>query len=198
MLSKQDGPGAIRVVLIATFRLLPEHPVCSTFFFFQVFIAEFLLTLLFTMGLWLIVWHIATTPSWNAILANTRQYHFRKTDAEQTGWSRSNSSRPDCYLRTAPGASGLLNIVFFNGLIAMFVVWLVFTTVVFPCLTTSSLTIVKSNASKTNSNTTFEENNVEQTGWSRSNPGRPDCYLLIASGASSLLNIAFVVPRLYC
>ena len=30
MLRKQDGPGAIWVALIATFRLLPEHPVCST------------------------------------------------------------------------------------------------------------------------------------------------------------------------
>ena len=31
MLSKQDGPGAIGVVLIVTFRSLPEHQVCSTF-----------------------------------------------------------------------------------------------------------------------------------------------------------------------
>ena len=34
MLRKQDGPGAIRMVLIATFRLLPEHLVCSTLFLF--------------------------------------------------------------------------------------------------------------------------------------------------------------------
>ena len=32
MLSKQDGPRAIRVLLIATFRLLPEHAVCLTLF----------------------------------------------------------------------------------------------------------------------------------------------------------------------
>ena len=32
-LSRQDGPGAIRVVLIASVRLLPEHPVCSTLLF---------------------------------------------------------------------------------------------------------------------------------------------------------------------
>ena len=29
MLHTRDGPGPIRVILIATFRLLPEHPDCS-------------------------------------------------------------------------------------------------------------------------------------------------------------------------
>ena len=47
MLRKQDGPGAIRVVLIATFRLLPEHPVRSRLLFFLGLIAMRLLTLLF-------------------------------------------------------------------------------------------------------------------------------------------------------
>ena len=34
MFYKQDGPGQIRLVLIATFTLLPEHLDCSTLFAF--------------------------------------------------------------------------------------------------------------------------------------------------------------------
>ena len=51
----------------------------------------------------------------------------------------------------------------------------------------------------THSKNMFEnKNNVEQTGWSRSNPGRPDCYLQIASGASSLLSIVCFALWFYC
>ena len=42
------------------------------------------------------------------ILGITRE---EKSKVEQTGWSGSNRSGPDCYLQIAPGASGLLTIV---------------------------------------------------------------------------------------
>ena len=147
MLSKQDGPGEIRVVLIATFRLLPEHPVCSTLLFSNVLLRCVCLRCFLP---WLCCWLFDTYQSnrcEKTILASTKLWHSRKKQCwangmvqEQSGWSwllppdcsrsirfvqRCFFQRFYCYVcRTR---------AFHNGFIAM-------------CLT-SKITIVKSNVS---------------------------------------------------
>ena len=72
MLSKRDGSGAIGVVLIATFWLLPEHQVCSALFFLRCYCYVFA-NVAFYNGFIAGCLNIAIQPMWKVMLANTYQ-----------------------------------------------------------------------------------------------------------------------------